>query len=144
MMKSSEKTILFVCTGNACRSQMAEGYARTMLPEGWKVASAGTIAAGVHPTAILVMREDGVDISSQYSKSLYSIDLADVDYVVTLCGDARDRCPVFPKALHKEHWPIDDPVYSTGSPDELDEFRRVRDDIRSRMEDLVRRLAREA
>jgi arsenate reductase len=141
MKKISEKTILFVCTGNACRSQMAEGFARHLFPDGWRVLSAGTIAAGVHETAKTVMKEEGIDISDQYSKTLDDIPLNEIDYVVTLCGDARDRCPHFPNAAGKEHWPIADPVYSTGTPEELPTFRAARDDILGRMQELVEKLA---
>ncbi len=133
------KTILFICTGNACRSQMAEGFARRMLA-GWRVLSAGTIAAGVHGTAIRVMEEEGVDISGQYSKTVGDIPLKEVDYVITLCGDARDRCPAFPKSTKKEHWPIEDPIYHTGTQYEMEAFRRTRDDIKARMGDLAKKL----
>jgi arsenate reductase len=133
------KTIIFICTGNACRSQMAEGFAKRMLP-GWRVLSAGTIASGVHETAIKVMGEAGIDITGQYSKTLDEVPVEEIDYVVTLCGDARDRCPAFPRAVKQEHWPIDDPIYSTGSPGEMAEFRRARDDIGARMGLLAKKL----
>jgi arsenate reductase len=132
-------TILFVCTGNACRSQMAEGFGHEML-HGWRVLSAGTIAAGVNATAKRVMEEIGIDISSQYSKAVDEIPIEEVDYVVTLCGDAKERCPTFPNAGNKEHWPIDDPIYSSGTDREVGEFRRARDDIRGRMEKLAKKL----
>jgi len=133
------KTIVFICTGNACRSQMAEGFGKRMLP-GWRVLSAGTIASGVHESAIKVMGEEGIDITDQYSKTLGDVPVDEIDYVVTLCGDARERCPVFPKAVKNEHWPIDDPIYATGSDREMDEFRRVRDDIGTRMGQLAKKL----
>lgn len=137
---NKEKIILFVCTGNACRSQMAEGFARKMLPEGWRALSAGTIASGVHPMAIEVMREVGIDISGQYSKTLNEISIEKVDRVVTLCGNAREHCPVFPKAIISDHWPIEDPIYATHLPDALKIFRRVRDAVGSRIEELCKDL----
>ena len=138
-MKRGDRTILFVCTGNACRSQMAEGFAREML-SGWRVLSAGTIASGVHPLAIAVMGEEGIDISDQYSKTVDDIPAREVDHVVTLCGDARERCPNFPNAKGNEHWPVEDPIYYTGTGAEMDAFRKARDDIRRRMEGLVERI----
>ncbi|MFH1831040.1 MAG: arsenate reductase ArsC [Pseudomonadota bacterium] len=138
----TKRSILFICTGNSCRSQMAEGFAKTMLPVKWKVLSAGTIASSVHPLAIDVMKEVNIDISSQYSKTVNEIPIDEIDYVVTLCGDARDRCPVFPNALLQEHWPIEDPIYATGSPDAMKVFRQVRDDIKQRMEDLAKQLSK--
>ena len=140
MKPKPTKAILFLCTGNACRSQMAEGFARTMLPAGWKVYSAGTIAAGVHPLTVQAMREAGVDISKQRSKTIEAIPAVEISHVVTLCGDARDRCPVFPRAAEREHWPIDDPISAAGGADARETFRRVREEIRRRVEDLVKRL----
>lgn len=134
------KTILFVCTGNSCRSQMAEGFARMLLPKGWRVLSAGTIAAGIHPLTIEAMREAGVDISGQYSKTIGEIPADEVDRVVTLCGDAREHCPVFPNAKAREHWPIEDPIWAAGTPDPMPVYRRVRDEIRRRMEELAERI----
>lgn len=133
------RTIIFICTGNACRSQMAEGFAKRML-KGWRVFSAGTIASGVHETAISVMGEADIDITGQHSKTLDEVPVDEIDYVVTLCGDARDRCPVFPKAVKNEHWPIEDPIYATGTPSEVAEFRKARDDIKARMEILAKKL----
>lgn len=141
MSENKMRTILFLCTANSCRSQMAEGFAREILPEGWRVFSAGTIAAGVHPRTIQAMREAGVDITGQHSKALFEIPLEEVDHVVTLCGSARDRCPVFPAAREQEHWPIEDPLSCGSSADPLKPFRRARDDIRKRVEELAARLA---
>ncbi|HPQ81990.1 MAG TPA: arsenate reductase ArsC [bacterium] len=140
MTRQRSMKILFVCTGNSCRSQMAEGFARAMLPDGWKAMSAGTIAAGVHPLAIEAMKEEGIDISGQRSKSLKEIPRSEIDRVVTLCGDAHEHCPIFPNAKSVEHWPIEDPVYATASPDPMPVFRRARDDIKKRMSELADRL----
>lgn len=133
------KSILFLCTGNSCRSQMAEGFARTMLAKEWKIYSAGTMAAGVSPLAIEAMHEIGIDITGQYSKTLDAIPINEIDYVVTLCDRARDSCPVFPRAVFQEHWPIVDPITVTeGDPMEV--VRRTRDEIKNRVEDLAKRL----
>lgn len=137
MTKEKEKSILFVCTGNACRSQMAEGFARSILPKSWKVYSAGVMAAGVHPMTIETMREAGIDIRDQFSKMIDDIPIREIDHVVTLCGSARDRCPVFPGAVAKEHWPIEDPL---GEADRAEAFKKCREDIRRRMEDLAERI----
>ena len=140
MNASKEKTILFICTGNSCRSQMAEGFARKILPANWRVFSAGTIAAGIHPLTIEVMKEAGVDISDQRSKTIEDVPVKQVDHVVTLCGDAHERCPVFPNARSKEHWPVEDPNMATSGPDPMVVFRRVRDDICQRIEELADRI----
>ncbi len=141
MKAKKQRSILFVCTGNACRSQMAEGFAKSMLSKDWRVFSAGMIASGLHPLAVAVMQEMNIDISDQYSKTIAEIPIDEIDYVVTLCGYARDRCPEFPKARAKEHWPIEDPIYAAGLPEAMDVFRRVRDDIKTRMQDLVDKLS---
>lgn len=136
-MKTNTKSILFICTGNACRSQMAEGLAREILPKNWKVYSAGVMAAGVHPMTIETMREAKIDITDQYSKTVDEVPIDKIDYVVTLCGSARDRCPVFPRAVKNEHWPIDDPL---GESERAEAFRKCREEIRRRVEDLAKRL----
>jgi arsenate reductase (thioredoxin) len=140
MNASKGKTILFICTGNSCRSQMAEGFARKILPKSWRVFSAGTIAAGIHPLTIEAMKEAGVDISAQHSKAIGEIPMKEVDHVVTLCSDAHERCPVFPNARSKEHWPVEDPNSATNGPDAMAAFRRVRDEICQRVEELADRL----
>lgn len=132
--------ILLLCTGNSCRSQMAEGFARQLLP-GWDVWSAGTRPAErVHPLAVQVMAEKGIDISGHYPKLVHDVPQP-VDYVVTLCGEAAEECPVFPGARHTEHWGLPDPACATGTPEEvLQVFRSVRDEIERRMRELVERL----
>jgi len=140
MESKRSRSILFLCTGNACRSQIAEGFARSMLPQGWRVYSAGVAAAGLHARTIDVMMEVGIDISGQHSKTLDEVPVDEIDYVITLCGHARDLCPVFPRAVASEHWPIDDPMHAADTHVELQAFRRARDDIRRRVEDLVKRL----
>ncbi|MDW8290388.1 MAG: arsenate reductase ArsC [Armatimonadota bacterium] len=131
--------ILLLCTGNSCRSQMAEGFARQLL-KGWDIWSAGTRPAErVHPLAVQVMAEKGIDISSHYPKLVHEVPLP-VDYVVTLCGEAAEECPAFPGAKHTEHWGLPDPARATGTPEEvLGVFRSVRDEIERRMRELAER-----
>lgn len=128
--------ILFLCTGNSCRSQMAEGFARQLLADDI-IESAGTEAHGLNPRAVQVMTEVGVDISNQRSTVIDEDRLADFDVIITLCGDAAERCPVVPGSVRKLHWPIADPA-SVAGPEEaiLTEFRRVRDEIRERVNGL--------
>jgi arsenate reductase len=131
--------ILFLCTGNSCRSQMAEGWGRRLAGEGTEVWSAGTAPLGIDPRAAQVMAEVGVDLSEQRSKHLDEVPVSDLDLVVTLCGGARDSCPVLPVDVRRVHWPLPDPASATGSEAEvLDFFRAVRDDIRARVEALMR------
>lgn len=125
--------ILFLCTGNSCRSQMAEGFGRDLLVD-HVVESAGTEAHGLNPRAVKVMSEIGVDISNQQSTVLDDDRLADFDIIITLCGDAAERCPAVPASARKLHWPIDDPASHSGSEEDVrGEFRRVRDEIRERV-----------
>lgn len=131
--------VYFLCTGNACRSQMAEGFARQLLGRQWRVASAGIETHGLNPLAVQVMAEVGIDISAQTSTLIDSEYLAHCDLVVTLCGDARDRCPVTPPTVRKMHWPLPDPAQATGDlAAQLVVFRQVRDQIRQRVTQLAR------
>jgi len=137
--------ILFLCTGNSCRSQIAEGWAHHLGGDWLHVQSAGIEPHGKNPRAIEVMREAGVDISQQESTRLTDEMQTTADYVVTVCGHADENCPVLPAATRKEHWPLDDPAKATGSEDEIMAvFRAGRDDIRRRVEDLVKRLGKES
>ena len=130
-----QKGILFLCTGNSCRSQMAEGFARKMLPKDVKIFSAGIEPKGIHPMAIKVMQEVGVDISKHRSKNISEISLDKIDMVVTLCGDAAENCPVFPCKVERIHWEIENPAKAQGSEKEITQvFRRIRDKIKSYME----------
>ncbi|TFZ24840.1 arsenate reductase (thioredoxin) [Lactiplantibacillus plantarum] len=133
--------IYFLCTGNACRSQMAEGFAQQLLGPNWQVASAGVETHGLNPLAVQVMSEVGIDISDQVSKLIDLTYLNQCAVVVTLCGDARDRCPVTPATVTRLHWPLPDPARTTGSvSDQLLVFRQVRDQIKARVIDLARTL----
>ena len=136
--------LLFLCTGNSCRSQIAEGWAKQLAPAGWSVESAGIEAHGKNPRAIAVMAETGIDIAAQESTKLTPGMLERADYLVTVCGHADEHCPVVPAGTRKEHWPLDDPARATGSEaDIMSVFRATRDDIRQRVEDLIQRLKAE-
>jgi arsenate reductase len=114
---------------------MAEGFARKMLPKNVEIFSAGLEPKGVHPIAIKVMQEVGIDISKQESKNTSEIPLDKIDIVITLCGDAAERCPVFPGKVERIHWEIEDPAKAKGSEKEITQlFRRIRDKIKSYME----------
>ena len=130
--------ILFVCTGNSCRSQMAEGFARHFGAGTVEVRSAGIEAHGKNPRAIEVMADAGFDISGQESTVLTDEMLEWADLVVTVCGHADEHCPVLPADTAKIHWPLDDPARAAGSDEEIVAvFRACRDDIRDRVERLL-------
>ncbi len=124
--------ILILCTGNSCRSHLAEGILCHALGDGFRVASAGSKPAGyVHPLAIQAMAEIGIDISAHHSKHLEEFLNDEVETVITVCGNADQVCPMFPGQMNRHHWGFDDPAHATGSEDEqLAVFRRVRDEIR--------------
>lgn len=135
----------FICTGNSARSQMAEGFGRYFAKVHGKeveIYSAGSNPSGyVHPKAIEVMRELGIDISNQYSKSIDDIPVDELDYVITLCGDAAESCPVVPGA-NTLHWGLPDPakVIEPTEDAKINAFRKVRDQIRSKVEELIKGL----
>lgn len=136
--------VLFLCTGNSCRSQIAEGWARWLGGDAIDALSAGIEAHGKNPRAIAVMAEAGVDISGQESTRLTDAMLAEADYLVTVCGHADEHCPTLPPGMRREHWPLSDPAKATGSEEEIMAvFRASRDDIRARVEDLLARLAKD-
>ncbi|AEB72405.1 arsenate reductase (thioredoxin) [Lentilactobacillus buchneri] len=133
-----QKTIYFLCTGNSCRSQMAEGFGKQYLGDHYRVFSAGIEKHGVNPMAVQVMAEAGVDISSQTSKLIDPTILNHADLVVTLCSDAEKRCPITPPQVARQHWPFPDPAAATGSSSEqLQVFREVRDAIKARIIDFA-------
>jgi arsenate reductase len=132
--------ILFLCTGNSCRSQMAEGWAKSFGSPLFEIQSAGIEAHGKNPRAIAVMKEAGVDIAQQESTRVTDSMLEHADLVVTVCGHADEHCPVLPAGVKKEHWPLDDPAKATGTEAEIMEhFRASRDDIKQRVKDLLAR-----
>jgi len=136
-MARPAKTILFLCTANSCRSQMAEGFARRLAPESVQVYSAGTEPKEIHTLAIKVMREIGVDISHQRSKGVEQVPTEKIDLVVTLCGEAQEICPTLSKKTQYLHWPLSDPALVTGAEEHvLRAFRNVRDEIRMRVAEL--------
>ena len=125
--------VLILCTGNSCRSHLAEGVLRAACKNRFQVASAGSKPAGyVHPLAIQVMAEIGLDISAHTSKHMNEFLRQPVETVITVCGKADQVCPVYPGQVNRYHWPFDDPAHATGTEEEiLAVFRRVRDEIRS-------------
>jgi arsenate reductase len=138
MSATSKRTkVLFLCTGNSCRSQIAEGYARALKADVIEAFSAGIVAHGQNPNAITVMAEDGVDITTQQSKTLQSLLDAGVafDVVYTVCGHADENCPVFPGATKVVHQGFDDPPKlakdAKNEEESLNHYRRVRDEIRA-------------
>lgn len=124
--------ILVLCTGNSCRSHLAEGFLRRALGDTAIVASAGSKPAGyVHPLAIKVMAEEGIDISQHTSKHLNEFLDREVETVITVCGNADQACPMFPGQLNRHHWGFEDPAHATGTEEaQLAVFRSVRDQIR--------------
>ncbi len=136
--------VLFLCTGNSARSQMAEGFARHYGKGLLAVYSAGTQPTALHPLTVEVMREVGVDVSGHYAKGLGDVP-SEVDLVVTVCDQAAQACPMFTGAPETIHWSLPDPAAVEGSLEARREaFRRVRDDIRKRVRALVARLRRRA
>jgi|SRR5690625_4271094 len=135
---TEKKKIYFLCTGNSCRSQMAEGWAKKYLSDEWEVRSAGLEAHGLNPQAVKAMNDAGVDISKQHSEVIDERYLHNADLVVTLCGDAKDRCPMTPPSVKKEHWGFQDPAKAEGTAEEKWEvFQEVRDDIRDRIKEFA-------
>ena len=135
-------TILILCTGNSCRSHLAEGILRAATAGRVNVASAGSQPAGhVHPMAIEVMKEIDIDIRFHTSKHLNEFLEQDIHTVISVCGNAASECPVFPSTAHKYHWPFEDPAQTKGSDEEKRViFRRVRDEIREKFEAYAREL----
>ena len=131
----SKKIIYFLCTGNSCRSQMAEGWAKKHLADEWDVYSAGIEAHGLNPNAVKAMNEVGIDLSKQTSDIMDSELLNNADFVVTLCGDAADKCPMTPPHVRREHWGFEDPAKAQGTDEEKwTVFQTVRDSIRTRIQ----------
>ena len=130
--------VLFLCTGNSARSQMAEGLLRA-LTDKYEVLSAGIEPKGLNPLAVEAMREIGIDISQQQSKDVASLAGQPIEYVITVCDNAKERCPFFPGTLKSVHWGFEDPAAATGTHDEkLGVFRRVRDEIAAQIKQEFR------
>jgi arsenate reductase (thioredoxin) len=131
----SKPKVLFLCTGNSARSQMAEGYLRHVAGDDFEPLSAGVEPKGLNPLAVEAMNEIGIDISRQRSKDVREFVGQAIEYVVTVCDNAKQRCPIFPNTYKALHWSLEDPAEATGSHEEkLAIFRRVRDEIRRRIE----------
>lgn len=131
-----KKRVLFLCTANSCRSQMAEGIANLYFGDRIEAFSAGTQASFINPTAIEVLKEIGIDISTHRSKNLSEFDGQRFDYVITLCGSAHETCPVYIGGTKKTHIGFDDPAQAKGTGEEiLQQFRRVRDEIKEKLTD---------
>lgn len=125
-----KKTVLFLCTGNSCRSQMAEGFLRHLAGERFDVASAGTNPQGLNPGAVEAMREIGIDIAHHQSRHVDHFSGERFDYVITVCDRAKESCPIFPATVSVLHWSFDDPAAAQGSPEERRQvFQRVRNEI---------------
>ena len=138
MDNNTKQQVLIVCTGNSCRSQMAEAIWRHEGGDRYEVFSAGTHPSGVHPLARQVVGELGIDMSGQFSKSVYAMAERTFDLVITVCDDAKEICPVFPRAGRQMHWPFEDPVMSVGTVEErLVEFRRTRDQIARKIREFL-------
>jgi len=132
--------VLFACTQNSCRSQMAEGLLRHDGDHSFEVFSAGTKPSQVRPEAIAVMREVGIDISSHRSKSFEEFAGQHFDYVITVCDNAQESCPVFPAQTTRLHWSIEDPAAVQGSEEQrFEAFRRIRDELRKRLLGFIQR-----
>lgn len=130
-----KQRVLILCTGNSARSQMAEGLLRDMAGDRFEVMSAGVAPSHVRPEAIEVMREIGIDISGHRSKSVDAFTGQPFDYVITVCDNANQQCPMFPGKSERIHWSIDDPAEITGNENEkLAAFRSARDELRTRLE----------
>ena len=132
------KRVLFLCTHNSARSQMAEALLRRLAGERFEAQSAGTRPSGLHPLALAVMREIGVDVSGQQSKDVGEYTQVAFDYVITVCDQAREECPILPAAGQQIHWSIPDPAEADGDEaTRLAAFRRARDDLEARIREFI-------
>ncbi len=133
--------VLFLCTGNSCRSQMAEGWLKHLGGDKFEVYSAGIVAHGKNPRAIAAMKEAGVDISGQKSEVLDPTLLKEIDLLITVCGNADASCPTVPVSCKKQHWPFDDPAKASGSEVEImADFFKVRDQIKHKIQAFLQQV----
>jgi arsenate reductase len=133
------KNILVLCTGNSCRSQIAEGYLKCYANGNATIYSAGVETHGVNPRAIAIMKEDGIDLSRHTSNNIDEYYNIDFDYIITVCDNAKERCPYFPSKAQKFHYNFPDPAKAQGTEDEImSEFRRVRDMIKDYASDFIK------
>jgi arsenate reductase (thioredoxin) len=137
-------SVLFLCTGNSCRSQMAEGWLRHLAGSRFEVASAGTQPVGLNPHAVRVMKDIGIDISRHHSKRVDELSGVRFDHVITVCDRAKESCPTLPGAKSLMHWSFVDPAEAEGSEeDRLNVFRQVRDAIGARIKEFLHNVAPE-
>jgi len=130
--------VLFLCTGNSCRSQMAEGFLRYLGKEDFEAYSAGTRPTRLNPLAVRAMKEKGIDIAGQHSQSADEFVGEPFDYIITVCDHARETCPVFPGTAEKLHWSLKDPAEAEGSDEErMPVFREIRDQIEKRIRGFI-------
>ncbi len=129
---ATKKRVLFLCTGNSARSQMAEGILRHLAGDRFEVFSAGTHPKGIHPKSVQMMNEIGIDIGGQSSKDVSTFAGQQFDYVITVCDRAKQNCPIFPGA-EPIHWGFDDPAEATAEPQQTIMFRRVREELFARI-----------
>lgn len=138
-MNSQKQRVLFLCTGNSCRSQMAEGFLRQLAGDQFEIFSAGTHPSQVNPRAIASMTELGVDISNHKSQSVDEFSDQNFDYVITVCDSARATCPVFPHSNKSLHWSFEDPAEATGTEEQVMQvFRKVRDQIKDQIQMFIK------
>ena len=131
--------ILVLCTGNSCRSQIAEGFLKTLAGESANIYSAGIETHGVNPKAIKTMSEIGIDISTHTSNNIEEYSTVEFTHIITVCDHAAENCPYFPSGAKRQHFNFPDPAKATGTEEEImDEFRRVRDLIKGYLEDFVK------
>ena len=133
--------VIFICTGNSCRSQMAEGLLRDMAGDRFEVFSAGSHPSRLHPASIIVMAELEIDISNHSADSIDKYLDKDIDIVITVCDNARQVCPVFPGNVKRIHWSIDDPFHGWGAePNDLEPYRDTREELKNRINDFLAEL----
>ena len=138
-----KKKVLFLCTHNACRSQMAEGLLKNLAGGKFEAYSAGVEPTSVHPLARKVMEEIGIDISGQQSKSVDELLDKEFDYVITVCDNARQTCPFFPGNVERLHWNLEDPAEVKGTEEKrLQEFRMVRNQLKDYIQELISKIVK--
>lgn len=136
----AKKRILFLCTGNSCRSQMAEGFLKHLWGDKFEAYSAGVNPTRINPLSIKAMQEVGIDISTQKSKSVKEFLGQQFDYVITVCDNAKQTCPIFPGKCEKMHWNLEDPALAQGTEEEkLAIFRKVRNEIKRKIESWLKK-----
>ena len=136
-----KESVLFICTGNSCRSQIAEGLLRDMAGDLFDVYSAGRHPSRVHPASIMVMSEWGIDISKHTSDSINKYLNKDIDIVITVCDNAKKVCPDFPEKVNRIHWNVDDPFNGWGiEPSDLGPYRTTRQELKKRINDFLNKL----